>query len=285
MTDAGLVVARAITYGALLLTAGLPLYMMTAGRGVAMSPRCRTALVLLAFVGAGASAWWALASIAAMAAVPVAQLDRETVIAVLGATPLGNVVSIRLAALALVVVATFLRWPRILVALPAVVALATAAWTGHAGATEGAAGSLHRLADIVHLLSAGVWLGALAMLLASALGSTDPRELEHRLAGFATTGTAIVVLLLASGIAKALFIAGWPLRLTGLWTLLLGIKLALFAAMLGCAALNRWRLTPALRAGGPAARRGLRLSLAAEASAGLAVVALVAALGVLDPAA
>jgi putative copper resistance protein D len=220
-----------------------------------------------------------------MAALPVVQLDRETVIAVLGATPLGTVLSIRLAALALVVLAALLRLPTFLVALPAAVALATAAWTGHAGATEGAAGSLHRLADIVHLLAAGTWLGALAMLLASVLGPSDPQELEHRLAAFASTGTAIVVLLLATGIANALFIAGWPFPLASTWTLLLGVKLALFTGMLSLAALNRWRLTPALRAEDPAARRALRLSLASEAGAGLAVVAVVAALGVLDPAA
>ncbi len=285
MADGGLIAARAISYGALLLTAGLPLYMITAGRGIALSRRYHTVLALLALGAAGASVWWVLANIAAIAAMPLAMLDRETVIAVLGATPLGSVLTIRLAALALVVLAVFLRFPMLLISLFAGVALTTAAWTGHAGATEGTAGSVHRLADIVHLLAAATWLGALAMLLASLLGLAAHDELEHRLAKFATTGTAIVVLLLVTGIANTFFIAGWPFPLTSTWTLLLGIKLALFAGMLSLAALNRWRLSPALGTKDLAARRALRLSLAVEASAGLAVIAVVAALGVLDPAA
>ena len=283
MTDGGIVAARAVNYITLLLTAGLPLYWLTAGGSFAVSHRCRAALLLLALAGAGASVWWVLASVAAMAGLPIAQLDREMVTAVLGATPLGDVVPIRLGALALVVLAIPLRLPSRLIALPAAVALATAAWTGHAGASQGAAGSFHRLADIIHLLAAATWLGALAMLLASVMGPADPRELERRLAGFATTGTGIVVLLLVTGIANSLFIAGWPIPLNSTWALLLGVKLALFAGMLGIAALNRCRLTPALRDGTPGARHALRLSLAGEAGVGLAVVALVSVLGVLDP--
>lgn len=285
MGEAGLLAARVACYGALLLTAGLPLYSLTSGHTVAAPRRGRTGPLLLALAGAVASVWWALESVAAMAALPVMQLDRETVTAVLGATPLGMIVAVRLAALALVMLAVLARLPLLLAALPAAVALASAAWTGHAGATDGAAGSLHRLADAVHLLAAATWLGALAALLASALGPTAPLELEKALAAFARTGTAIVLLLIVTGLANALFIAGWPFALANGWTLLLGVKLALFGAMLGFAAFNRWRLTPALRGECPKARRALRLSLAGEVSAGIAVVAVVAALGILDPAA
>lgn len=285
MTDWGLIAARALAYGALLLTAGLPLYLLTAGRGIVVTRRCRVALVLLSLLGAGASVWWMLASIAAMAALQIEALDRETVSAVLTATALGAALAIRFAALALVLLTTMLRLPTLFVALPAAVAVATAAWTGHAGATEGGLGDVHRINDVVHLLAAATWLGALAMLLEGIFGSTGPREQERRLAGFAATGTVIVTLLVVTGVANMLFIVGWPFPLTSTWALLLSAKLALFIGMLGLAALHRWKLAPALRAESPAVRRALRLSLIAEASAGLAVVVVVAALGVLDPAA
>jgi len=54
--------------------------------------------------------------------------------------------------------------------------------------------------------------------------------------------------------------------------------------MLALAALNRWRLTPALERGTPQqATRHLRLSLTVETIAALAIIGLVAWLGTLDP--
>jgi len=285
VTDGGLVAARAIAYLALLLTAGLPLYLISAGRGIALPQCLRAAEMVLALAGAAASAWWALASVAAMAALPIGGLDIATVNAVLAATPLGMVLAIRLAALALVLLVAVMRPRPGLMAIPAAVALATCAWAGHAGATEGALGHLHRLADIIHLLAAATWLGALVMLLGCVMGSTPPDELGRRLAGFAATGSAVVVLLVATGIANTLFIAGWPLPLGSAWTLMLAVKIVLFAGMLGLAALNRWRLTPALADQSDQARRRLRRSLAIEMALGLGVVAAVGVLGVLDPAA
>src|SRR3546814_11548040 len=45
------------------------------------------------------------------------------------------------------------------------VAVATLVWSGHAGATEGAAGTLHRASDILHLIAAAVWIGAIGAFL------------------------------------------------------------------------------------------------------------------------
>ena len=63
---------------------------------------------------------------------------------------------------------------------------------------------------------------------------------------------------------------------------LLGGTLLRFAGMLGLAALNRWRLTPALERG-DGAIGALRLSLAVETGAAIAIMTLVALLGTLDP--
>lgn len=289
MDSTGLILSRGLAYAALLLAAGVPLYGLTARTGSPVSGRQRLGLIGLALAAGAASAWWALESVAAMAGLPLSGLDRETVSVVLAATPLGTVLEWRLTALAGLVVAALVplrHTRRLLLVLAGAAALCTMAWTGHAGATEGGAGTLHRAADVVHLLAAATWLGALLTFLAHAFGRAE--GFEHELAAFARTGTGIVALLLLTGVVNTLSIAGWPLdaaHLTSPWGLLLGVKLALFGAMLGLAAINRWRLTPALASADATARRHLRISLLVETGLGLGVVAVVAMLGVLDPAA
>ncbi|KAK0338878.1 hypothetical protein LTR94_036782, partial [Friedmanniomyces endolithicus] len=49
--------------------------------------------------------------------------------------------------------------------IAAAAALATLAWNGHGAASEGSTGWLHLTADILHLLAAGLWVGALFGLL------------------------------------------------------------------------------------------------------------------------
>ncbi len=287
MEPAGLVLSRFAAFAALLLVAGLPLHALTLTPLGPMSPRRRMALAVLATIAAGASAWWALESVAAMVALPLAKLDQATFIAVLAATPLGAVMEWRLTALAAVVLAMVLPlWATrsAVAALAGAAALATMAWTGHAGASEGGNGTLYRFADVVHLLAAGTWLGALAGFTVQAFGRDAARQ-THALAAFARTGSVIVALLLLTGIVNTLAITGWPLPLGSRWTLLLALKLTLFSAMLGLAAVNRWKITPALARGDAAGPLHLKRSLVLEMALGLGVVGVVALLGVLDPAA
>lgn len=284
MDQAGLVAARAAVMAALLAAAGLPLYLLAVGRIAAAGRRVRQAIAACAVLAGLGTGWWLLAVIAVMADLPLGGLDRETVSMVAAATPLGLVVTVRLAALALLALAALLRLPLALCAAAGLVALATAAFTGHAGAGEGMAGLIHRAADTVHLAAAACWLGALFTFVGGAFGSEATGPLEARLARFAGAGTVTVGLLTVTGAANTLLIAGWPLPLRAPWFTLLAAKLALFAAMLGLAALNRWRLTPALARGEPGARGWLRLSLACETACALGIVALVAALGTMDPA-
>lgn len=287
MESAGLALSRFAAFAALLLVAGLPLHALTLGPLGAVSSRRRIALALLALIAAGASAWWALESVAAMAGMPLASLDQATFTAVLAATPLGAVMEWRLTALAAVVLAMVLplRATRSAVAaLAGAVALGTMAWTGHAGASEGAVGTFHRSADVVHLIAAGTWLGALAGFTVQAFGRDGARQ-THALAAFARTGSVIVALLLLTGIVNTLAITGWPLPFGSRWTLLLALKLTLFAGMLGLAAINRWKITPALARGDVTGPLHLQRSLVLEMALGLGVVGVVALLGVLDPAA
>jgi putative copper resistance protein D len=94
-----------------------------------------------------------------------------------------------------------------------------------------------------------------------------------------------VAALAASGLVNGWLILG---GLEGLQTATYGrlllAKVAVFAAMLGAAAINRFWLAPAFaRQPGEAALKRLRLAVAAENALGLGVLVLVAILGTLDP--
>ncbi len=282
LTDPGLLAARALSYAALLLTAGVPLYMLAAGRALVSGKRSLPIVAVLALTALAASVWGMFESVASMLGVPVGEVDLATLQTILAATPLGSVFAIRGAALLLTAFAAARRKCG-LAAISASIALATNAWTGHAGATEDGLGTLHRLSDIVHLLAAAMWLGALVIFLGALLGRSNRDALLRSLAGFAATGTILVLLLLATGIVNMIVIAGWPPAPTSGWAVVLMAKLGLFAAMLGFAALNRWRLAPALAADAPGADRALRRSLGAETAAGFAVLLAVALLGTLSP--
>jgi len=176
-------------------------------------------------------------------------------------------------------------------------AIATLVWTGHAGATEGRTGSLHRLSDIVHMLAAAVWIGGIAAfswLLFQPLAHQSDAQIRiaHRaLEQFSRVGTLAVGLIVLTGIINSLSLMGLPhpyALFASRYGQLLLIKLALFAAMLVLAGANRWRLTPALGAaianGNPVpALRGLRQSLVLETSTVLTILAVVAWMGTLEP--
>lgn len=285
MTGGALIAARGALMLDLALLMGLPLFWWVMGR-----PGRRWPVVLLA-LGAGAlSVVWLLASTATMTGAPVLPPDWASAWMLLTLTPIGTVLAVRGAAILTVLVLAFAGRLRGAIVPAAAVAAATLAWTGHAGATEAAAGTAHRIADVAHIWAAAGWIGALAVLLvhvARLRPGMDARPVTRMLARFALMGTAIVATLVASGAVNAVMIVGvsaLPALTGSLYGALLAAKLALFALMLGLAGANRWWLTPALehRADARAIAR-LRLSLAVETSAAIAIIALVAWLGTLDP--
>ena len=126
--------------------------------------------VVLSAAGAALTLIGLLLMAANMSDVPVLQVDRETVDALLNQTAVGTASKVRIAALVaalpligLIRTSTRLRLS-VLSALAAI-ALGSLAWTGHGAADEGLRGTIHLAADITHLLAAGIWLGALAGLL------------------------------------------------------------------------------------------------------------------------
>lgn len=213
-----------------------------------------------------------------MAGVTIGGLDRETLGFIVHETAPGGAFLVRTAALAAAALLAFAVRGALgcrLVAAAAGCALATLAWTGHAVAGEGVPAGVHRASDVVHLLAASAWVGALLMLLTA----------------LASAGSVLVALIVVSGLVNGLMIVG-PAALpqlpaTHYGQLLIG-KLLLFGVMLGFAGRNRWRLAPRLAAaqeGGQAARavRALRISIALEAGFATLILGLVAWLGTLAP--
>ncbi|MEN8639469.1 copper homeostasis membrane protein CopD [Pseudomonas sichuanensis] len=175
------------------------------------------------------------------------------------------------------------------------VALASLAWTGHGAMGEGSRGYWQLIGDVLHLLAAGAWLGALAafaLLLRckSLKGEHEARLLARVLTGFESVGAVIVVVIGLTGAINYLFIVG-P-RIDGVmlstYGALLFLKGLLFGAMIALAALNRFHLSPLLER---SVRNGeysvavsaLRRSLAFELSMAVVIIALVAWLGTLSP--
>jgi copper resistance protein D len=245
-------------------------------------------------------AWVALmaSSMAGTAAWPV---DWVAIEALTSGSSIGLAWKVRMAALAFgFLAALFVRGrsvPVLIVAAASGVALATLAWTGHGAVDEGWPGWAHLIADILHLLAAGAWVGALGGLIllvlrpAARVSSAHLQLTHSALHGFGSMGTVIVVTIVLSGLVNSWLLVGLA-NVSALGTTLYGLlllaKLALFAAMLGLAALNRFRLTPAFEraiASGDhyAAATSLRRSLAAETACVLVILFLVAWLGMLSP--
>lgn len=282
-------------YADLLLLFGLavyPLYAASPSRPLGG----RAIIAGLAGLGLLLSALSFLQTVASMSGATIAGIDRETFDFVLFETPPGDAFLWRTTALATALVAALVQSAKIrslMVTLGAGVALGTLAWTGHAAVTEGTAGTIHRLADGLHLLAAGAWLGALAVLVTLLFAHIeDERSVaaaRSALAGFAVAGSIIVASIVTTGLINVWMIVGveGALRLpTTFYGQLLIVKLMLFAAMLGLAAANRWRLTPRLASGDAGSNSGvraLRVSIALETSAAVLILALVAWLGTLSP--
>lgn len=183
-------------------------------------------------------------------------------------------------------------WPGLwLASMAGAIALASLAWSGH-GAMDNA---WHLLSDILHLLAAGAWLGAMLALILMArlnalLSEARIRSLADSVKRFESVGAAIVLILSVTGVANYLFIVGPALGeiLLGTYGILLAIKVVLFCGMLVLAALNRFHLGPlleqSLRAGQhQVAANALRRSVALELVIALMIVGLVAWLGTLSP--
>lgn len=305
MSDWLVIAARFALYGDLALLFGVPLFALYGLRG---EERRHARLLLrplagtLAITGIALSAIGFVAMAAAMAGTGLLQVESDTLTMLLGQTSVGAAFLVRMAALAACLIASLLL-PRHPVAalgtisVAAGVGLSSLAWSGHGAATEGGGGVVHLGADILHLLAAGAWVGALFALLFMAAraspkdGAVSVRALHRALDGFAGVGTVIVGLIVITGLVNGLFLVGIDNVMrapTGLWGRLMLAKILLFIGMLAMAAANRFRLTPGLeraieRSDHTQALSILRRSLALETTMAVVILGLVAWLGTLEP--
>jgi len=178
--------------------------------------------------------------------------------------------------------------------LLAALALGLASASSHAAAiSPGTASAV--LADTAHLLAAGCWvggLGALGLLLWAACRDAGADALPYAARAarrFSRAALIAMLVLIGSGVMSATAeVDSIPgLIGTGHGRLLLG-KLAILAAILAVAVVNRTRVLPALCAPGEVERRRAAQRLAAfvalEAILALAVVGLAAAMTLTTPA-
>lgn len=186
------------------------------------------------------------------------------------------------------------RLRRIWAALLASGLIGTLAFAGHAAAGTGVAGVVHLTADVLHLISAAAWMGALlplALLLGKAACAHDDNArivAREAVSRFSTFGIACVGMLVATGIVNAWMLVG-NLRsfVSTDYGRLLVAKIVLFLVMLVIAGANRLILTPRLMrisaSSGDSTLRQLRNNSLVEACLGMVIVIIVAALGILSP--
>jgi putative copper resistance protein D len=296
LLGAALVASRFVHYAALTTLFGLSLFPLYAEvRGADTRRPSGIWLTLSALAVPLSGLLWLCFSTAGMSGDMAAAYDPSAIATVVREMEFGKIWVARLALSGLALGLVLARPGSRLIPLLAGGLLASVALTGHAQMEEGADRLIHMAADGLHLLAAGVWLGALVAILAVARTPTGPDPagdvaLGRTLASFSKAGTLAVATLVGSGLVNAWFLVGSvPALASTAYGRLLVAKLGVFAAMLALAAANRWRLTPALLAPGDALapgdlRRRLYRQVMVEQALGLLVLVIVAVLGTLDPA-
>ena len=298
-----MVIVRAVHVGATVLTAGafaFRLFVLPRAHDVGSQVHSaldgwlvRTAGWCLSILLATWLLWLALTA-ASMSGETLSQsLSVDLLHTVLARTTFGHVWLLRFA-LAILLALHLLRVRRKKAAASALgpsgaftsaLLLASLAWAGHAVGTGMPLRPVHLAADALHLLGAGLWLGALVPLFFMFDGarrqSGDAWLPFAAMAtrSFSTLGVIAMATLLASGAINAWFLAGSVDALVSTdYGRLVLTKLGLFLAIILIAAFNRFRLTPRLQQEDGAVRGAALASLWRNAM--LEIVLGVAALGV-----
>jgi putative copper resistance protein D len=310
-----LLYARAVHFAATMLVAGVVLFVVfvaapawRGGGDSAVAVNVRRRLAVIAWIGLAlaliSGAAWLVLTAAAMSDLPAAQVFGDGVLwTVLSQTTFGRDWLVRFV-VACPMAATLpsllsprdykSAWLAIAAAILAAAFAGALAWSGHAAGGLGGEAIIHPAADVLHLVAAAAWVGALLPLIVL-FAAADADDASLAMARTATTrfsilGIVSVGTLLATGIVNTYYLAGSvPALLHTDYGRLLLIKIALFVAMVAIATVNRFRLTPRLLqqaniAASRDALRQLRRNAAIETLAGAIVIAIVAALGTMPPA-
>jgi putative copper resistance protein D len=177
----------------------------------------------------------------------------------------------------------------------------TLAWTGHAAATIGVAGTFHLPSDVLHLIAAAAWVGALIPLAVvlhaarseyAARSEADDASVAvacNAVSRFGVLGVFSVGTLLSTGLVNSWVLTGSVSALLGSdYGRLLLAKVALFLIMLTVATVNRLRFAPCLVNGSSPhvtknALRQIERNSLIEVSVGAMVIIIVSVLGTMAP--
>jgi putative copper resistance protein D len=310
-----LVIARAVHFAATLQVAGVAVFLVFIAEpafraanndtSVAATVRSRLtwiARVSLALALISGAAWFDLTA-AAMSGQPVADVFSQGVWwTVLSDTTFGNDWLVRFV-LACLLAGLFdpslaerrakSNWLKAALVIVAAAFAGSLAWAGHAAGGLGIEAIVHPAADVLHLIAAAAWVGALIplWLLLQAAGKDGASLAIARTATlrFSTLGVTSVATILATGSINTWYLAGSiPALVDTDYGRLLLIKIALFFVMVAIAAVNRLRLTPHLvgETNASVAQRTLhqlRHNTILEAMAGAIILAIVGMLSTLPP--
>jgi copper resistance protein D len=254
-------------------------------------------LILLPLVVLSGIAWFVLVAMT-MSGQP---LQMEILKIVWAQTQFGTVWKIRLIILTLALIITgfsyFLKFQAWKSTWVQVVAngclLGSLAWAGHGQESS----SWHLFADVLHLLAAGFWPGGLLplfLLLRKSRQSAQPADwysVSVLVRRFSAISLAAVSLLVLTGLVNSWFLVGSISNLVeqpyGRWLL---VKIGLFCAALAIASVNLIHLKPRLLIESSQPERAattvaqLQTNVQIELFLGMAIIIVVAVLGILPPA-
>ena len=272
----------------LLKAAALAACLTAAGSATALLALSRLDDAAARAAGRLAAAGAAVAAVVSLLRIPVrasflmggslAGAFDPAIVGMVAASPLGASLGVLLAGLVLVSLAALNRpnrpGTRLAGGVGAVLVCASFAFRGHTlDEPRLVLGALVTL----HVMGLAFWVGAFAPL--HRLAGADAKAAGDLAAEFGAWAVRIVPALAVAGAALFAILTGDPVAaLDTPYGRLLAVKLALFAPLLGLAAFNRYRLTPALRTGAPRAGAHLRRSIRIEALAVLAILVTTAAL-------
>lgn len=244
-------------------------------RRLALTARWLAAVALLSGVA------WLLLITASMAGAWEAAFDPSTLRLVLSNTFFGQVWRWHLLLNALLVALLMSPWRAhkpLRIGLASLL-LMTLAPVGHGAMLDGLNGQLLMLNQVVHLTCVGAWLGGL-MLLVMILRQSAEQPIKAILQRFSGVGYALVAGLLITGMINVRVLTGvfWPTPLFSGFALILLIKVALIAAMLGLALFNRLRINDSEQR-----LSTLKTSVILEWMLGIGAVAAVSLLGTMPP--
>lgn len=295
MIEIALTGARWLQFAAAALLCGVPafaLYGLTPTAADAERHWIRRTLSVALILGLTGATLLLLAQSAEMTGDLGGAFDPAIVWAVVSETAFGSVWSWRLAFVLLLGVAVFSLPDRVyrtpVLAFGGGVLAGSLAWLGHGGEGELGFREVHRVADVLHVLAASVWIGALVVL-ARLLKRAD-RDTLYALTKFSGVGSIAVGAIVLTGVVNAWALIaptsieeaiGTPYGLTLL------IKVVLFMLMLALAALNRFVLTPRFSRGlegdTQVSVAALKRSILVETILAALVIGAVSALGVMEP--